>query len=154
MFAGIFLVIGGALTPERNSYMYTSVGSLGLSIPDAVTKWPEAVSPDAGRASMSNTQDRWSNIVSCEQCGRNNPADILLCLNCGQQFKRRKRGLQPTIRFHNRKSGCRNGSFSKKAIQPGECFFSVHRAMKPGRNTAGHRSHQGRSVLLVGCRRR
>lgn len=96
MFAGIFLVIGGALAPERNSYMYTSVGSLGLPIPDAVTKWPEAVSPGAGRASMSNTQDRWSNIVSCEPCGRNNPADILLCLNCGQRFKRRKRGLQPS----------------------------------------------------------
>lgn len=94
MFAGILLVIGGALELGRNSDMYTIAGSPGCTIPDAVTKWPETVSPGAGGLSVSNRQDRWSNIVSCEKCGRNNPADILLCLNCGQRFKQRKCGLQ------------------------------------------------------------
>ncbi|HAV33728.1 MAG TPA: hypothetical protein DCX79_17140, partial [Planctomycetaceae bacterium] len=43
---------------------------------------------------MSGRADRWSKIVACEKCGRNNPADILLCLNCGEQFAQRKRGRQ------------------------------------------------------------
>ena len=41
---------------------------------------------------MSGRADRWSKMVACEKCGRNNPADILLCLNCGEQFAQRKRG--------------------------------------------------------------
>lgn len=28
----------------------------------------------------------WSQIVSCEQCGRANPSDIYACLNCGHQI--------------------------------------------------------------------
>ena len=46
---------------------------------------------------MTNTWDRWSEIISCEKCGRNNPADISICLNCGDRFTRGRLSRDPII---------------------------------------------------------
>jgi len=59
-----------------------------------VTKRVGCSQPCGERVNMSGKADRWSKIVACGKCERNNPANILLCLNCGERFAQRKSGWQ------------------------------------------------------------